>query len=457
METAENPGTEVLEGVLDAVVIMGAAASGNASGLLDVVARIDGICDRLAALRMGLLHGAELVREPGLSVAERLHATNRISRQASRADARLAKDLADRFMVVGDAWRSGRVSGQQARGIVAGLKHLPLSLSPLQMEQCQEDVVGFADRLDPDELRTVAERMAEVIDPDHAEALGAECADRDARTAFLRRSLVVVPDHHGSMLVRGQLPIADGQLFLAQLDALMPSAASYQLSREVPDRPARRADALVRWCAINAAAGALPALGGDRPQVLLTLSLSTLTTGLGAAAIPGCRETLSAGEVRRLACDAQVIPAVLGGASELLDVGRSHRFFTRPIRAALVLRDQGCAFPGCDAPPAACEAHHNQPWWSGGETSLANGVLLCPYHHRLVESDPGLSSKVQWKILIDPVTGLPWFTPPRQIDPERRPRLHHRFCLRGTSPPTAQLLTRCATPADLQPSPNWHG
>ncbi|MGV8847296.1 DUF222 domain-containing protein, partial [Tessaracoccus sp.] len=125
METTANPGTTVLEGVLEAVAAMGAAAGGNASGLLDVVAWVDGICDRLAALRMGLLHGAELVREPGLSVAERLHATNRISRQASRADARLARDLADRFTVVGDAWRDGRVSAQQARGIVAGLKQLP--------------------------------------------------------------------------------------------------------------------------------------------------------------------------------------------------------------------------------------------------------------------------------------------------------------------------------------------
>jgi len=190
---------------------------------------------------------------------------------------------------------------------------------------------------------------------------------------------------------------------------------------------------------------------------MVTLSLRTLTTGLGAAAIPSSGETLSADEVRRLACDALVIPAVLGGASEVLDVGRAHRFFTTAIRAALVLRDQGCAFPGCDAPPSACEAHHNQPWWAGGDTSLANGVMVCPYHHRLVEPDPGMSPNVQWQILMDPVTGLPWFTPPRQIDPERVPRLHHRFMLRGTSPPTSAQVTRCATPADLQPSPHWHG
>lgn len=456
MESTVEQGSRQLEAVLDTVAVLSAAASGDAAGMLDVIEQIDGLCDRLAGARMLLLRDAELVCEPGLNVAERLHATHRVSRQASRADVLLAKGLADRFTVVAQAWRDGTVSSQQARGIVAGLKHLPVALSPSQMDQCQADVVGFADRFDPDELRRIAERMVEVIDPDHAEALGADRAERDARIAFLRRSLVVVSDHHGSMLVRGQLPMADGQLFLAQLDALMPSAASYHLTREIPDRMARRADALVRWCAVVAASKELPTMGGDRPQVAITLSLSTLTAGLGAAATTSCGRMLSASEARRLACDAHVIPAVLGGASEVLDVGRTHRFFTRAIRAAMVLRDQGCVFPGCDAQPSACEAHHNQPWWAGGDTSLSNGVMVCPYHHRLVESDPGMSVSVQWQILMDPVTGLPWFIPPRQIDPDRVPRLHHRFMLRGTSPPTSENMSRCATPADLQPSPSWH-
>ncbi len=456
MNNDATQGRTELDAALECVAVMAAAARGDASGLLDVVARIDGLCDRLAGLRMELLHEAECSREPGLSVAERLHATNRVSRAASRADARLSRDLADRFPLVAAAWCDGVVSAQQARGIVAGLKHLPLPLSTSQLEACQADVVGFADRLDPDELRKVAERMAEVIDPDHAEALEADRVERDARIAFRRRSLMVVPDHHGSMLIRGQLPMADGQLFLAQLDALLPSAASYHLTNEVPDRPARRADALVRWCAIQASSGELPTQAGDRPQVVLTLNLSTLTSGLAAASVVNCGEQLSAGEARRLSCDAHVTPAVLGGSSELLDVGRTHRFFTKPLRTALVLRDQGCAFPGCDAPPAACEAHHNRPWWAGGDTSLGNGVLLCPHHHRLVEPDPGLSPQVQWQILIDPVTGLAWFTPPKHIDPERAPRLHHRFLLRGTSPPSSTPCEECATLSDLRQSPQWH-
>ncbi len=455
MEKTRGSGSAALDAVLGHVAVLAATAVGDASGLLEVVTRIDGLCDQLAAVRMGLLRDAELVGEQGLSVAERLHATNRVSRPSSRADVRLARDLADRYPVIAQAWRDGTVSAQQARGIVQGLRNLPLALSPSQLEACQIDVVSFADRLDPDELRQVAERMAEVIDPERAEEREADRIERDARIAHARRSLMVWADHHGSMLIRGQVPVADGSLFLAELEALMPSAASYELTGEVPDRSARRADALVRLCGINATSGQLPALGGDRPQVWVTLGLDALVAGLGVKAVLTCGESLSAGEARRLSCDAQITPVVLGGASEVLDVGRTQRFFTKPIRAALVLRDQGCAFPGCDAAPAACEAHHNRPWWAGGDTCVSNGVLLCPYHHRLIEPNPDRSEQLQWQILIDPVTGLPWFIPPRQIDPERVPRLHHRFVLKGISPPTP--ARKCATPKDLQPSPAWHG
>ena len=456
MDITRGSGAAGLDAVLDDFAVLVASASGDASALLDVVARIDGWCDRLTAVRMSVLRDAELVGEPGLSVAERLHATNRMSRPASRGDVRLARDLADRFPIIARAWRDGTVSAQQARGIVAGLRQLPLALSPSQLETCQVDVVAFADQLDPDELRQVAERMAEVIDPEAAEAKEADRIERDARIAHARRSLAVWPDHHGSMMIRGQLPIVDGALFLSQLEALMPSAASYEATGEVPDRAARRADALVRLCSINAASGELPAVGGDRPQVMVILRLDALVAGLGVRAVLSCcGEKLSAGEARRLSCDARITPMVLGGASEVLDVGRTRRFFTTPIRSALILRDQGCAFPGCDAPPAACEAHHIHPWWAGGETCVSNGVMLCPYHHRLVEPNPDRSEQLQWRILIDPDTGLPWFIPPRQIDPERVPRLHHRFMLRGTTPPTP--VRKCLAPKDLQPSPAWHG
>ena len=92
-------------------------------------------------------------------------------------------------------------------------------------------------------------------------------------------------------------------------------------------------------------------------------------------------DTLTAAEARRLACTAQIIPAVLGGNSEILDLGRTRRLFTPAQRKALALRDRHCRAQGCDIPATWCEAHHHQPWSQGGKTNLTDGVLLCSLHH----------------------------------------------------------------------------
>lgn len=121
--------------------------------------------------------------------------------------------------------------------------------------------------------------------------------------------------------------------------------------------------------------------------MVVRIDLEDLTKDLGAAMItnglPGDGTTsITAGQARRLACNAHLVPAVLGGASEVLDVGRAQRLFTRAQRTALLLRDETCRAEGCDVPGAWAEAHHLVPWSRGGPTDLANGILLCGHHHR---------------------------------------------------------------------------
>jgi Domain of unknown function (DUF222)/HNH endonuclease len=90
-------------------------------------------------------------------------------------------------------------------------------------------------------------------------------------------------------------------------------------------------------------------------------------------------DALSAAAIRRLACDANIIPLVLGSNSEPLDVGRSERLVNRAMRRALNARDKGCVV--CGAPPIHCDAHHIRSWIDGGPTSVDNLVLLCRRHH----------------------------------------------------------------------------
>jgi hypothetical protein len=118
---------------------------------------------------------------------------------------------------------------------------------------------------------------------------------------------------------------------------------------------------------------------------------------------------LPPGVLRRLACDAEIIPAVYGTTSEVLDLGRTHRLVTPTLWTALVARDQHCTFPGCTRPPLMCHAHHLTHWADGGTTTLDNLALLCGHHHRTIHDTP-------WNIRLNPTDRRPEYQPPPALD-----------------------------------------
>ena len=132
----------------------------------------------------------------------------------------------------------------------------------------------------------------------------------------------------------------------------------------------------------------------DGHLLLVTLDHETLTRSLAGSGgnQPGCGATLdgasvSAESIRRLACEADLIPMVLGTNGEVLDQGRRRRLVTPAQRVRLAVRDRGCTIPGCTVPATWCDAHHHDPWHTGGPTDLTNAVLLCSHHHHRIH-DP---------------------------------------------------------------------
>ncbi|WP_131104712.1 HNH endonuclease signature motif containing protein [Ornithinimicrobium sufpigmenti] len=128
-----------------------------------------------------------------------------------------------------------------------------------------------------------------------------------------------------------------------------------------------------------------------KAKLIVTIDFETLRRKLseGGGQLPGAgaildRTTVSAGSVRRLACDADIIPMVLGGPSEILDQGRAKRLVTPAQRMRLSVRDKGCSIPGCTIPATWCDAHHVIPWARGGRSDLSNYALLCARHHTWV-------------------------------------------------------------------------
>lgn len=373
--------------------------------------------------------------EHGTSTSTWLADTANLTRREAARLIAAGQGLA-RFGAVGEAAGAGRVLPAQAEAITGVLDQLPDHFPTEVVERAQHLMVGFAASHNSAELRRLSARLLEVLDPATAEQREAERLEREHRLALRTRHLTFSHDHRGSVLFRGSLPVAEAEPFIRIIDAYA-AAARRGLDRLDPQAefisPAmHRADALLAMVNAHAQQALAPSHGGDRPRVVVTLSYDKLlkaTTdgGLHFAQLVGSGERVPASVLRRWLCDAELMPAVLGGPSEVLDVGRSQRLVTGPIRAALELRDGGCVFPGCDKPPGDCHAHHIIPWWAGGRTSLENLVLACAHHHGIVEPghDP-TADRWQVRLRSDGVAGV---LPPLRVDPQRRPRIHTRFAL----------------------------
>jgi hypothetical protein len=137
---------------------------------------------------------------------------------------------------------------------------------------------------------------------------------------------------------------------------------------------------------------AMPLHGGSATSVVVTVDYEKLKAGVGFATTED-GTAITASEVRRLACQAGIIPAVLGGKSQPLDLGRRKRLFSDGQRKAMALAHPTCRAEGCTVPAAWCEAHHAaDPWAKGGRTDLADGKLLCSWHHHRAH-DPAYETK----------------------------------------------------------------
>jgi len=188
----------------------------------------------------------------------------------------------------------------------------------------------------------------------------------------------------------------------------------------------------------NAGAGRVPT--SAKATLMLTMGFDDLAAGVGAATATGSRASgtlIGPDTIRKLACDAGIIPMVLGSDGEILDQGREQRLFTPAQVRALWLRDGHCTFDGCAAPAAWCDAHHLVHWVDGGNTDLANGALLCPRHHTIVHRD-----RLAGTLTPD---GVVWDLRPGsyRLPPRAKPPVPHPTPPDGQQPAVASTVLSC--------------
>ncbi|MBK8462268.1 MAG: DUF222 domain-containing protein, partial [Nigerium sp.] len=262
---------------------------------------------------------------------------------------------------VRDAALAGTVSVPQARSIARVLRELPASLTDDQRARAEADLLDRATRTPASGLARATASVLDAVSPADRESPEGQQARLEAQRhrAFLRRGLTVAADGDGSVLLRGSLPELQAAAFLRVLDAHV--EASRRAARDAgglhdplasgvgtgverldrlhvpPSLAARRVDALMVLVETVMAARTAPSLAGDRPRVVVTMRESDLRRRAEQAGVLTTGAEVSAGDLRRLCCDAELVPAVLGSPSEPLDLGTAVRLVPPGLRAAVAL------------------------------------------------------------------------------------------------------------------------
>jgi hypothetical protein len=263
------------------------------------------------------------------------------------------------------------------------------------MVEAARGVGGLSER----EVGVMVRRTGDMLEPEPR-------VEDDAKVARAHRSLVKS---------QGPVGLWRYSMLLDDEGAAIVDAAVDALAKPVPDpetgdrdprsAEARRADALVEL--VRRATSAPEALPRQtKTSVVVTIGLDALQGRCRGAGMTLSDHLLTVETVRRLACDAELIPVVLGSHGEVLEQGRAERLFTRAQIRHLWLRDRTCTFPGCSKPATWCDAHHLIHWADGGPTDVEHAALLCQRHHTVVHTnkyagevvDHGHGPRVVWDL-----------------------------------------------------------
>ncbi len=350
-------------------LVVDAAEAAFTAVLADFDARGDGEVLHAAASSQAWLRGAL-----GLAAGE---ASERVRIARTAGDllagpvAALVADPRDHAGGTAES-SDGHLSYEHLRTIHRTARALPPSTRPEGVGALTE----LGTRLTVDELRSAGRHLRHVVDPDGSA--------RHAEEDYGRRWLSLAPMLDGMHSIDGVLDAESAASLSAALAPfLVPTGPD-----DTRTSDQRRADGLAELVAVAVRSGELPTLSGSTAALQVEVDLATLTGEQtepakisGAANMP---VWLTPASTSRLACDATVQRLLLDPAGIPLDLGRAVRVFTPAQRRALATRDDGCRFPGCGRPSVHTDAHHLIPWAHGGQSDLANGLLLCRHHHRQV-------------------------------------------------------------------------
>jgi hypothetical protein len=356
-----------------------------------------------AALRLRLMAEADRRR-----LAQRAGATGTdawvarltgSTRSAMAGGLWLAHRLQERYHLTAGAFADGGINQAQARAVVTAAEALPAEVDEDQRRSAEAGLVAKAVAgMDARRLRQAGRRMLDRVSRELADVHEAAQLRREERRAEAETFMELHDNGDGTFSGKFTIPELHGQMLRTALERLTsPQRLSRNKAGEVVvdeslpgggprlnvyERMGLGLCELVEHLP-TAACGGFARVGAT---VIVTLPYQRLLDGLASARLD-TGVAVSAGEARRLACNAGIVPAVLGSRGEPLDLGREVRLHTAAMRRAAALVHDTCAVEGCERPFAWCDMHHPDPWSRGGPTSVANSLPLCGFHHRRAHDD----------------------------------------------------------------------
>ncbi|GAA4371333.1 hypothetical protein GCM10023146_20550 [Nocardioides caricicola] len=346
-----------------------AATAATLVALTRAEARLAELKARVAAHADDLHIGQEVGAS---SAASWLAHTTHTTRAAAAGTVKLGHAL-EAHPMTRDALARGDVLLEQARVIVHAVDLLP---ADADTDRSEAHLLAEAAHHDAKALRVLGKRLFEIVAPDEADAREAAILEAEEKAAAKACHLSMYDDGHGKTHGRFTIPTVAG----AHLRKILLAAITNKKDPEPRPTPERLGQALCDFIAAYPD-NKLPRTGGLTATLLVLIDEDSLMGRVEKAGVLDTGEKISPGAARRLLCEAEVIPVVLGGDSEILDVGRGRRFHTRAMRLGMIARDRGCRADGCDR-THSLHAHHKTRWTDGGATNVKDGVTLCHWHHQ---------------------------------------------------------------------------
>jgi Domain of unknown function (DUF222) len=321
----------------------------------------------------------------GAPASELIGRSGHCSSREAEKTSRRAETLGA-FPAMSEQLGKGRIGVEHADAIATATIRLDdddrRSLSDLD-----EEFARHAATSTPGQFKRFVERVVDQLAADR----GIERAVRQRNATQLTKG---INDETGMYWLRGEFDPETGARLFRALDAETRSLSSR------PDNDGRSRQQLAALALVDLATSASRSRRPGRTEILTLVDIQTITDGLHEASVCELDDgtPLPVETLRRLACDAHIIPIVLNGAGVPLDVGRSRRLATDDQRRALRAMYRTCGIGDCDVPFDRCEIHHLAEWTADqGETNLDSLIPGCSRHHHLVHEGG-------WRLELDPVT-----------------------------------------------------